>query len=273
MYSTRQVSELIGMKPTRVRHYVRRHLLRPARSTRGHYRFSFQDVVLLRTAKGMTDASISVRQANRALQKLQKELKSIETLSAVRIFAHGNAVVVREEDHVWEVESGQMTMDFDIQAMASNVAQIAQDNVGGGKAPEDLNSDEWYNIGLDLEEIDPHQAPDAYRQAVLLDPENADAHVNLGRLYQLEGDLKLARHHYQCALAAHSDHELANYNLGTIFDELEERQSAADFYQRAPSVPDAHYNLARICELEGDELSTKRHLRHYQRLVQLEDLQ
>ena len=234
-YSTQQVADLIGIKPTRVRHYVRRRLLQPARSTRGHYRFSFQDVVLLRTAKGMTDASISVRQTNRALHKLQNELTSASSLSAVRICAYGNAVLVREEDHVWEVESGQMTMD--------------------------------------LEEVDPRQAPDAYRQAVRLDPENADAHVNLGCLYQLDGDLRLARHHYQCALAVRGDHELANYNLGTIFDELDERQSAADFYQRAPSVPDAHYNLARIRELEGDELNAKRHLIHYRRLVQLEDLQ
>ena len=84
---------------------------------RGHYRFSFQDVVLLRTAKGMTDASISVRQTNRALEKLQTELKSVSSLSAVRIYAHGNAVVVREDDQVWEVESGQMTIDFDIQSL------------------------------------------------------------------------------------------------------------------------------------------------------------
>ena len=269
-YSTKQVSELIGMKPDRVRHYVRRRLLKPARSTRGHYRFSFQDVVLLRTAKGMTDAFISVRQANRALEKLQTELKSISSLSAVRIYAHGNAVVVREDDQVWEVESGQMTIDFGIQALAADVAQLARDSAGRGKPPEQLDSDEWYNLGLDLEEADPEQAPHAYKQAVRLDPENADAHVNLGRLYQLAGDLRLAKHHYECALAVRVDHELANYNLGTIFDELEQRERAADFYQRAPAVPDAHYNLARIRELEGDELNAKRHLRQYQRLVELE---
>ena len=269
-YSTQQVADLIGIKPDRIRHYVRRKLLRPARSERGHYRFSFQDVVLLRTAKGMTDAAISIRQTNRALAKLQTDLKSVSSLSSVRIYAHGNAVVVREDDNVWEVESGQMTIDFGIQALAADVAQLASDSAGRGKPPEQLDSDEWYNLGLDLEEVDPEQAPHAYKQAVRLDPENADAHVNLGRLYQLAGDLRLAKHHYEQALAVRVDHELANYNLGTIFDELEQRERAADFYQRAPAVPDAHYNLARIRELEGDELNAKRHLRQYQRLVELE---
>ena len=269
-YSTQQVADLIGIKPDRIRHYVRRKLLRPARSERGHYRFSFQDVVLLRTAKGMTDAAISIRQTNRALAKLQTDLKSVSSLSSVRIYAHGNAVVVREDDNVWEVESGQMTIDFGIQALAADVAHLARDSAGGGKPPEQLDSDEWYNLGLDLEEVDPEHASHAYKQAVRLDPENADAHVNLGRLYQLAGDLRLAKHHYECALAVRVDHELANYNLGTIFDELEQRERAADFYQRAPAVPDAHYNLARIRELEGDELNAKRHLRQYQRLVELE---
>ena len=55
-YATRDVSELIGFNADQVRHYVRRGLLTPERGGRGEYRFSFQDVVLLRTAKGLVDA-------------------------------------------------------------------------------------------------------------------------------------------------------------------------------------------------------------------------
>jgi hypothetical protein len=36
---------------------------------------------------------------------------------------------------------------------------------------------------------------------------------------------------------------------------------------KAPSVPDAHYNLARICELKGDEVSALRHMREYRQLI------
>ena len=66
------------------------------------------------------------------------------------------------------------------------------------------------------------------------------------------------------------NHQLALYNLGTVFDELNELESAADFYQRAPSVPDAHFNLARISELLGDELSARRHMRQYRQLVDVD---
>ena len=95
--------------------------------------------------------------------------------------------------------------------------------------------------------------------------------MNLGRLYQLRGDLKHAKRHYELALTARPGHQLAFYNLGTVFDELDETGKAADFYEQAPAIPDAHYNLARICELKGDEVSALRHMRAYRDLIDDEE--
>ena len=168
----------------------------------------------------------------------------------MRIYAHGNAVVVREDDNVWEVESGQMTIDFGIQALAADVAQLARDSAGGGKPPEQLDSDEWYNLGLDLEEVDPEQAPHAYKQAVRLDPENADATLTLDACINWQATAACEtslRTGLGCACRPRVGELQPRHN----FDELEQRERAADFYQRAPAVPDAHYNLARIRELKA----------------------
>ena len=269
-FTTTEVAELIGLNKDQVRHYVRRKLVEPARGERDEYRFSFQDIVLIRTAKGLLDASVSTRKAYRALIKLKAELSQVKSLSAVRIYADGNTVVVRDDDHVWEVETGQAMLDFQVGELIDNVEAIAERHVEEAAKADELDSDEWYNMGLDLEEADPEKAPDAYRQAIRLDPKNADAHVNLGRLYQLEGDLKHAKRHYELALTARSGHQLAYYNLGTVFDELDEVDKAADYYQKAPGIPDAHYNLARIRELQGDEVSALRHMRHYRDLIDQE---
>ncbi len=266
-YTTKEVAELIGLNSDQVRHYVRRKLIHPQRGARGEYRFSFQDVVLLKTAKGLTDTHVSTRKAYRALVKLKKDLQQVKTLSALRIYADGSSVVVRDDTHVWEVETGQTQLNFVRDDVAASVAEIASKRVADAKRAGDLDTDEWYNLGLDLEEVDPDKAPDAYRQAIRLDPKNADAHVNLGRLYQLRGDLKHAKRHYELALNARPDHQLACYNLGTVFDELNEIVQAADFYQQAPAIPDAHYNLARISELQGDEVNALRHMRHYRDLL------
>lgn len=270
-YTTREVADLIGLTPDQVRHYVKRGIIKPARGGRDEYRFSFQDVVLLRTAKGLLDGEVSVRKTFAVLVKLERELEEVQSLSSVRIFADGNNVVVRDEEAVWNVESGQGHLDFAVRELLGDIASLAQHNPFDASELDDLDSDDWYNLGLDLEEVDPSKAPEAYARSIAINARNADAHVNLGRLYQLKGDLKRAKRHYQLALAASPSHQLASYNMGTVFDEIDEIETAVDYYRRAPAVPDAHYNLARIFELRGDELSSLRHLRQYRQLLDSAD--
>lgn len=270
-YTTHDTSELIGLTEDQVRHYVRRGLLSPARGRRNEYRFSFQDIVLLRTAKGLLDAAVTPRKAYRVLLKLKDELNSVKNLTAMRIMADGANVVVKEENVLWNAETGQGHLDFTVRELAGSVANLAERNLIETREFEELDSDDWYNLGLDLEEVDPERAPEAYLRAISLDPKNADAHVNLGRLHQLRGNLRRAKQHYHLALDQVRDHQLALYNLGTLFDELDELETAMDYYRRAESVPDAHYNLARIFELKGDELAALRHMRQYRTLTEVSE--
>ena len=256
-YSTREAASLVGLAPDRIRRFVRRGLLAPRRTPGGEYRFSFQDMVLLRTAKSLLDAHVSSRRAIAALTRLQSRLAAQsdgQPLSAMRIFADGNTVLVQDDDALWDAETGQGQLAITVQRLAGEVRTLARRNLAARQAGV-LDSDAWYNLGLDLEEVEPDKASDAYRRAIALDPANADAHVNLGRLHQVRGDLERAKRHYQQALDAVSDHPLAIYNLGTVYDELGELEVAVGYYQRAEEVPDAHYNLARVFELRGDELA------------------
>ena len=270
-YRTREVAELTGLKPSLIRRFVQHGLIEPTRGRAGEFHFSFQDMVLLRTAKGLLDADVSSRRTLAALTKLRDRLReegAQRPLSAMRIFADGNTVMVRDEDALWDVETGQGHFAFEVEHLAGDVRKIATRNLAIARASDDLDSDDWYNFGLDLEEVAPEKAPEAYTRSINLNPANADAHVNLGRLYQVRGDLKHAKRHYRLALDAVPEHQLALYNLGTVFDELDELDTAVDYYRQAASIPDAHYNLARIFEVRGDELSYLRHMLRYQSLVE-----
>jgi tetratricopeptide (TPR) repeat protein len=267
-YSTSEVSDLLGLKPHQIRRCVRNALVTPDRGLRGEFRFGFQDVVLLRTVKQLLESSVSSRRAARCLLKVRDRLPGAKSLSGVRVFAQGRAVVVSEERRVWEAESGQVWLDFQDQEAVCHVTQLDSDTLIVLREVDALDSDAWYNLGLDLEEIDPERAPEAYERAIELNPRNADAYVNLGRLQQLGGDQEAARRNYELALALNTEHQLALYNLGTIYDELDQLDRALEYYRRAWSVPDAHFNLARICELRGDELSARRHIREYRRMIQ-----
>ncbi len=271
-YRTQEVAELIGLTPRRVRHFVDRGLIEPERGQGGEYRFSFRDMVLLRTAKRLFDANVSSRRTLAALAKVRASFAGTdETLSAMRIVADGNTVLVRDAGKLWEVETRQGRFPFSLQPLAGEVHELkprpmpapAQD---GDPPTEEFNSDDWYNTALDLEEAEPQRAPAAYRRALSLNPKNADAHVNLGRLFQVQGDLKSAQRHYRAALKAKPQHQLAIYNLGTVFDELDEYGVALRYYGQAPNIPDAHYNQARIFDLLGDQVASARHMRRYRTL-------
>ena len=279
-HTTREVADLLGFSVGQVRQFVKRGLVEPTRGERGEHRFSFPDVVLLRMAKRLMDDNVPPRRAFATLAKLKHE-RGGRPLASVRILSQGNQVVVRDAATLWNVDTGQGHLDFEAAGVASpavaeerpasNVAQVAhladRRHLPPGQTPADFGADEWYDLGVQLEEMDPPSAPGAYARAIALDAQHADAHVNLGRLYQLQGDLRRAKRHYQLALAAAPEHPLANYNMGTVFDELEETDSAATYYRHAANVPDAHYNLARIFELRGDEVSSLRHLRKYRQLL------
>jgi DNA-binding transcriptional MerR regulator len=67
-YTTRDVAKLLGLSEAQVRSQARVGYLAPDRGPHNSYRFSFQDLVLLRTAKALSEARIAPRRIRRALR-------------------------------------------------------------------------------------------------------------------------------------------------------------------------------------------------------------
>src|SRR5260221_1581833 len=103
-YTTRDVAKLLGLSEAQVRSHARVGYLAPDRGPRNAYRFSFQDLILLRTAKALSDARIAPRRIRRALRALTRDLPAGRSLSAVRISSEGRRVVVRHGGDASECE-------------------------------------------------------------------------------------------------------------------------------------------------------------------------
>ncbi|MCI0407688.1 MAG: tetratricopeptide repeat protein [Acidobacteria bacterium] len=272
-YSSRDVAELLGMAPAQVRAFARAGFLTPDRGPRRHYRFSFQDVVLLRTAKGLAEAHIPAKRIHRALRKLQQQLPRGRPLSEVRIASEGDRVVVRDRETTWNPVSGQVSLDFSVRDLATRIAPLARQAaevvLGSGK---DLTADDWYELALDLEACAPEEAKEAYRRALQLDSDFSNARVNLGRLLQESGNVAEAIDHYQAALRIHPKHSTAAFNLGTALEDLQRPGQAIEAYKQAlagdSEFADAHYNLSRLYEKGGNRAAALRHLRSYKMLVE-----
>src|SRR5437867_10825179 len=111
-YSSSEVARMLGMSAGQVRSYVRSGFLEPARGPRRSLLFSFQDVVLLRTAKGLVEARIGPRKVRRILKELKERLPSGRSLTSLSIVAEGSRVVIREGSSRWTPDAPGLS-DFD----------------------------------------------------------------------------------------------------------------------------------------------------------------
>jgi tetratricopeptide (TPR) repeat protein len=269
-YSVRDVARMLGLTAEQVRSYVRAGILDPARGPHGEYRFSFRDLVLLRTVKGLEASEIPRSRVRRVLRQLRERLSGDESLSQLQMTVAGGRVVVRSAGVTWNPESGQGRLDFD-QEIESTVAlhtSLLQQEVV--EAERELEAEDWYELGMQLEAGAPYEARDAYRRTLELDPDHVDARINLGRLLHADGRLEVAETHYRKALAERGEDATALFNLAVCVEDQERWDEAIGLYEQAirsrPGSPDPHYNLARLYEKVGNAAAAFRHLRIYRRL-------
>jgi tetratricopeptide (TPR) repeat protein len=271
-YTIREVADLLGLSVHQIRAYADRGFLKPERGSRGEYLFGFQDLVILRTAGELTAARIAPRKVRRVLARLREQLPEGRPLTAVRIAAEGDQVIVRDGASVWNPESGQALFDFETPEAAAQAKPLDALQAGGaGPEAAELDAQEWYELGCELEAGAPDEARDAYRRAVELSPHHADAHVNLGRLLHEQEEVAAAEAHYRIALSINPRHATAAFNLGVALEDLGQIDQAIAAYERAlaadPGNADAHFNLAGICEDRGDKAGAFRHLKAYRKIT------
>jgi tetratricopeptide (TPR) repeat protein len=268
-YTARDVSKLLGVSVAEVRGYVRAGLLSPERGPRRELRFTFQDLVLMRTARALLGADLPPRRVRQALRRLRQQLPEDRPITGVAISADGKRIVVRDGRTLWQPESGQALFDFDLRppSSPSEVRTLERKS-----AETQLDADSWYDHGCALEDDDAEAARSAYRRALSIEPDHADAHVNLGRLLHEMGDPAAAERHYLHALGIAPEDAIALFNLGVALEDQQRPVEAIDAYERAlaldPNNADAHYNAARLYERRGQTAAAIRHLRAYRKLVE-----
>lgn len=275
-YRTVEVARILGVSAARVRRLARAGGRRPHRSGTW-FLFSFQDLVLLRTAHGLRAANVPARRIGRVLTQLVRQLPTERPLSGVRIFADGRRVVVRHGQTTWQPEDGQVVFSFAVDDLARTVRRTATSQAPPAPASEPAQlrreAGRCYDRALVLEQSGHLRAArDAYRRTIELDPTFADAHINLGRLLHEAGDANAATDHYRQAVAHAPDDEVAHYNLAVALEDLKRPAEAVSHYERAirldPEFADAHFNLGRLFERLNRPTDAQRHLRLYRRLTE-----
>src|SRR5690606_19393070 len=172
-YSLREVVQLAGLSRHIVRRLAQEGVVAPARGRNREYRFSFQDLIVLRTARGLYAANIAPRRVLRALKRLRSLLPESVPMCGLRVSALGSDVVVHESAYLWEADSGQLLLDFDLRTDSGAPLLIERHRA----QPSDATT--HFESACRLEDDEPERACLHYRQAIASDPAHLRAYLNL----------------------------------------------------------------------------------------------
>ena len=298
-YGVAEVARMLHLSRGTIRGLISRGFVNPARGPRREYRFSFQDLVTLRTARALVQAKVPAQRIGRSLSALRRQLPKSVPLTGLTIFAVGNEVVVRKGGNRWQAESGQYLLELDV-AVAGDSLQITEIKRGGGASAGDagaragvagaarpgadltevdradgssdsVDAHAWFERGLAAEESDMVAALEAYERCRALDARHVGARINLGRLLHDAGRLDEAQRVYREAVSECEPDPTLFFNLGVLLEDASRNEEAVAAYQQAlaedPDFSDAHYNLARLYEVLGKPQHAIRHLGIYRRLL------
>lgn len=287
MYTARQVATVLGLPSSKLRSLLRAGLVQPERDDSGSLRFSFRDLVLLRSMGSLATKTLPRRLGRtvRRLHGMQRLLGDAPTRTGITLRIEGSQLVLADGRARWHADSGQLLMDFygpgrqDAQGAEvvslSEVRRTRERRVSSSsndKQPTAAHSAQaCFERGCALEDVDPAGAQAAYEEALRLDPQHADARVNLGRLLHEDGHPDRALVHYRMALSVRPEDPTACFNMGVALEDTGQTEEAIRAYQASiaadPGNADAHYNLARLLELNGQAEIAFQHLMIYRQLT------
>jgi tetratricopeptide (TPR) repeat protein len=271
-FTTREVAKIATLPDARIRSCVRAGVLSPRRGRGGRLEWSFQDLLLLKTTKGLLDARVPLARIRRMVSSLKRQLPDDRTVSSLTIYADGRRVVAWDGAARWQPDSGQFLFNFDVRSVASIVERPPRLPAPPVDSPPQVTrtADQWFKLGCELDAASPEEARHAYRQALELDPAMADAHVNLGRLYHDAKEHAHAEAHYRAAARQAPDDPVAHFNLAVLLEERGRPDEAIQSYRSALEADrdfaDAHYNLGLLFDALGKRAPAMAHLRAARKL-------
>ena len=264
-FTLKRVQETLGLSRTTVTGLIEAGFVAPVRGPRNEHRFSFQDLMLLRTAFSLQQARIPPRKILRSLAKLKAELPQELPLTGLRITAVGADVAVRDRSGQWNADSGQLLMDFEVSNVAGSVSVLPKAATRTSPASID-----WFREGEALEKTDGVAAEAAYRRAIESDPGRSAPYLNLGALLCEASRCDEAVALYEHAVQTVGDDPLLHFNHAIALEDQHRFHDAIAAYERGLAkdgdFADAHFNLGVLLEKQGDGQGALRHMNAYRRL-------
>ena len=108
-FRTRDVIQILGVSRRQLQYWSQTGLVAPSVQTPGgHGRYTFEDLVALKTAKRLIDAGVSVQRIRKSIAALQRILPTVRRpLAELILVATGDVVLAFRDGAAFDAVSGQ----------------------------------------------------------------------------------------------------------------------------------------------------------------------
>jgi len=276
LYTIAQLSRILKVPGRRIRSWVRRGLIRPARTELRLDYFDFRQMTELRTLRELTGSGVPVEEIRRSLEQLRAWFPEAEASLGQLARLEGQLLVRVEGGNLAE-PSGQLRLGFETPPPAAPrrteaeptapvlriVADVPRDRPASRARAED-----WVERAVELEERDDLEgAVRAWEQALLTAGADAEVAFNLGNLLYGLGRLDEALVRFEQAVEFDPEYVEAWNNLGGVYADVglweEAIRAARRALELAPDYADPHYNLAEAYAASGRYGDARLHAARY----------
>src|SRR5262245_10937714 len=229
-YSLREAARILEVPAARLQALARAGFLAPQRGPIGPVSFGFQDLLLLRTTRGLVESGVPMRKIRRTWASLREQLAAGSPLTSIAVHADGEEIVATDGTASWRPDSGQVLLNFDTSEIAERAAGVAPPRRRAGPSAEPGRALGGRQAG--------DSAGDAGNASGLAVREGAGG---VGEAFGADAEYRPSAEEW--------------YDLGCEL-EATEPERAREAYQRAleldPLMAEAHVNLGRQLHVVGE---------------------
>ena len=261
-YTMAQLSRILGVPRDRIRMWMNRGLIRPAREVRRLCYFDFQQVRDAKTLWDLSQAGVSLDRIRASLDRLRRWMPDLDRpIANLDLLERDGKLLVRLGDGELVEPSGQLV--FDLEGGGSSPAEEPID------APRTL--EQWLDLALHQEQAGEFEkAEEAYRAALMVAGPQPVLCFNLANVLYAIGHKERAVERFYQAVEMDQDYVEAWNNLGNVLGDLGAHPEAIEAYDRAielaPDYPDPHFNVAETHAALGDVGAARQHWLVYLKL-------